>query len=58
MTKMRDTQKGSEEIRHGSFGPIVWDRATGATRVATQEDMDTLPVGEDLDDDEEAAIKD
>lgn len=47
----------SEVIRHGSFGPIVWDTETGETRVATQADMDTLAVGEDLSADEEAAIE-
>ena len=44
------------QIRHGSFGPIVWDTVTGDTRVATQHDMDTLSVGPDLTDDEEAGI--
>lgn len=46
----------NEVIRHGSFGPIVWDMDTGATRMATQEDMDTLPVGEDLSEEEESSI--
>ena len=46
-----------EQIRHGSFGPIVWDTITGDTRVATQHDMDTLPVGPDLTDEEEAGIE-
>lgn len=45
-----------EIIRHGSFGPIVWDIVTGETRSATQEDMDTLAVGPDLTPDEEAEI--
>ena len=44
-------------IRHGSFGPIVFC-ADGTTRMATQDDLDTLPVGDDLDEDEEAAIDD
>jgi hypothetical protein len=47
----------TEIIRHGTFGPIVWDTATGATRVATQEDMDTLPVGDDLTAEEEEQIE-
>ena len=48
----------SEEIRHGTFGPIVWNSATGETRVATQDDMDHLPVGDDLTPEEEASISD
>jgi hypothetical protein len=44
-------------IRHGSFGPIVWDTATGQTRAATQEDMDSLEVGPDLTPEEEAEIE-
>jgi hypothetical protein len=47
----------NEQIRHGTFGPIVWDTETGETRMATQEDMDTLPVGEDLTAEEEATIE-
>lgn len=47
----------TECIRHGSFGPIVWDIQTGETRMATQDDLDTLPVGEDLTADEEASIE-
>src|SRR5690606_23704010 len=43
-------------IRFGSFGPIVWDLATGETRAATQYDLNHLPVGEDLTEDEEASI--
>lgn len=46
----------NEIIRHGSFGPIVWDTATGETRAATQYDMDHLPVGPDLTEEEEASI--
>jgi len=46
----------TEIIRHGSFGPIVWDTATGETRAATQYDMDHLPVGEDLTEEEEELI--
>lgn len=46
-----------EQIRHGTFGPIVWDTATGETRVATQDDMDNLPVGDDLTAEEEASIE-
>jgi hypothetical protein len=45
-----------EQIRHGTFGPIVWDTDTGATRVATQDDMDSLPVGPDLTAEEEDSI--
>lgn len=47
----------AEQIRHGTFGPIVWNIETGETRMATQDDLDTLPVGEDLTDDEEASIE-
>ena len=46
----------TEQIRYGSFGPIVWDE--GQTRYATQQDMDSLPVGEDLTEEEEAVIAD
>ena len=49
--------KSTDIIRHGSFGPIVWC-ADGTTRCATQEDMDTLPVGDDLTEEEEAEIED
>ena len=38
----------TEIIRYGPFGAIVWDTLTGATRRATQEDLDDLPVGDDL----------
>lgn len=55
---MTTTTTTNEVIRHGSFGPIVWDMATGATRYATQRDMDTLPFGDDLTPDEEATIED
>lgn len=48
----------TEIIRHGTFGPIVWDTDTRATRAATQQDLDILPVGDDLDEDEEAEIPD
>jgi hypothetical protein len=51
------TTTTTEIIRHGSFGPIVWDTATGETRAATQYDMDHLPVGEDLTEEEEASIQ-
>ena len=44
----------TETIRYGTFGPIVWD--DGETRMATQDDMDTLPVGDDLTAEEEASI--
>lgn len=47
-----------EIIRYGSFGPIVWDTDSHRTRLATQDDLDTLDVGDDLDEDEEAAIED
>jgi hypothetical protein len=47
----------TEIIRHGSFGPIVWDTATGETRAATQQDMDELEVGDDLSAEEEEAIE-
>lgn len=47
-----------EQVRHGSFGPIVWDTATDETRCATQQDMDELPVGPDLTAEEEASIPD
>lgn len=47
----------TEIIRHGSFGAIVWDTQTGETRMATQRDLDTLPVGDDLTDGEEAEIE-
>lgn len=46
-----------EVIRHGTFGPIVWDTQTGETRAATQKDMDELPVGDDLTEEEEEGIK-
>ena len=46
----------TEVIRHGSFGPIVWDVVTGETRFATQDDLDHLPVGPDLTEEEEASI--
>lgn len=46
-----------EQIRHGSFGPIVWDTETGETRLPTQDDMDNLPVGDDLTPEEEEAIE-
>lgn len=44
-----------DQIRYGTFGPIVWN-SDGSTRCATQHDMDTLPCGPDLTADEEAAI--
>lgn len=50
-----DPSSDVEMIRHGSFGPIVW--RNGETRAATQRDMDMLPVGPDLTDDEVAEIE-
>jgi hypothetical protein len=47
----------SEIIRHATFGPIVYDTTTGQTRVATQQDMDELEVGDDLTPEEEEAIE-
>jgi len=55
-TKETTMTKFQEIIRYGSFGPIVW--ADGDTRLATQEDLDTLPVGPDLTTDEESEIED
>jgi hypothetical protein len=46
----------SEVIRYGTFGPIVWDLDTDLTRCATQDDMDTLPMGHDLTEEEEESI--
>jgi hypothetical protein len=46
-----------EIIRHGTFGPIVWDSSDDSTRAAGQDDMDSLPVGPDLTAEEEAAIE-
>lgn len=46
----------SDIIRFGSFGPIVYT-SDGKTRMATQEDLDTLEVGEDLSEEEEQAIE-
>ncbi len=51
------SQNQIEIIRHGSFGPIVWNTRTGETRMATQDDMDRLDVGDDLTADEEATIE-
>jgi hypothetical protein len=48
--------KRKDIIRFGSFGPIV-ETADG-WRFATQEDMDTLEVGEDLTPEEEDEIPD
>jgi hypothetical protein len=45
-----------EVIRFGSFGPIVWNCQTEETRLATQDDLDTLPVGDDLSPEEEESI--
>lgn len=50
-----DVEPSREVIRHGSFGPIVW--SPNGTRIATQEDMNLLPVGADLTADEEAEIE-
>lgn len=47
----------NEVIRHGSFGPIVWDLDTSETRMATQKDMDALPVGDDLTEEEEEGVE-
>lgn len=48
---------GQECIRHSPDGsPIVWG-PDGETRCATQRDMDTLPVGPDLTDEEWDAIE-
>ena len=47
--------KAQEILRYGKFGPIVWSEA--GTRMATQEDMDSLPVGEDLTAEEESEIE-
>lgn len=58
MSKRREEMLGTEQIRHGTFGPIVWDVITGETRYATQDDMDTLPVGPDLTPEEEDSIED
>ncbi len=46
----------TDRIRHGSFGPIV--ETTEGWRAATQDDMDTLPVGPDLTPEEESDIED
>jgi hypothetical protein len=49
-------KKMSETIRYGSFGPIVWavnEHGEATTRYADQEDLDTLPVGPDLTEEEE-----
>ncbi len=43
-------------IRHGTFGPIVYCD-DGTTRAATQQDMDTLEVGDDLTEEEESEIE-
>jgi hypothetical protein len=56
LTCWRLSDAAPEQIRHGSFGPIVW-ATDGTTRVATQRDMDTLPVGADLTADEESEIE-
>ena len=50
------TKTTNEVIRHGTFGPIVWDLLTDETRMATQDDMDTLHVGDDLSVAEEESI--
>jgi hypothetical protein len=45
----------SETIRYGSFGPIVWavnEYGEATTRYAAQVDLDTLPVGPDLTEEE------
>jgi len=57
MTLTTEGMDMTETIRHGSFGPIVWAE-DGSTRMTTQVDMDTLQVGEDLDEEEESSIPD
>lgn len=52
------SRKMVEILRYGTFGPIVWDTDTHATRMATQDDLDTLPQGEDLTAEEEDEIED
>lgn len=47
----------TEIIRYGTFGPIVWNTITDQTRLATQEDLNTLDVGEDLSEEEEDEIE-
>lgn len=54
--EIREATAG-EVLRYGSFGVIVWDLTTGETRMATQADMDDLPVGDDLTADEENEIE-
>ena len=54
-------KKMSETIRYGSFGPIVWavnEHGEATTRYATQDDLDTLPVGPDLTEEEEQEVDD
>lgn len=50
------TKQTTDIIRHGSFGPIV--QTADGWRMATQHDLDTLLVGDDLDADEEESIPD
>jgi hypothetical protein len=54
-------KKMSETIRYGSFGPIVWavnEYGKATTRYAAQEDLDILPVGPDLTEEEEQEVDD
>jgi hypothetical protein len=50
------TMMNTDLIRYGSFGPLV--QTQDGWRMATQEDLDILPAGEDLTPEEEAAIGD
>lgn len=54
---MSDTQT-TETIRYSKDGSInmVHNAETGEFRIATQDDMDTLQVGEDLTDEEIALL--
>jgi len=55
--RRKQMDQTTEVIRHGSFGPIVWNVASGETRAATQADMDALEVGDDLTQEEEEGIE-
>lgn len=46
----------NEIIRYGSFGPMVWNTVTATSRCPTSDDLNDLPMGDDLTEDEEAAI--
>ena len=52
----RSDATGSETVRYGKSGPIVWDHAAGEGRAATQDDLDTLPQGDDLTEEEEEEL--